>query len=154
MGCTLEDVRATSQRVLRTHVVRGSKNEGPGTVNRAQSGFRFRPAFELSALSRIAVKGGGISGLIHCRSRVTCAGALEVVGLAGRLRGARKPPVLARSRVFDIAPRKSHRVRATLTRTGRRVLKRGRTVRARLKVTSIRPSGKAVTRSFKVRLRR
>src|SRR5207244_3659872 len=101
---------------------------------------------------------------VPCKAFFDCAGEYQLVTAVarphqrrrGRTSAQRKAKgvVLASSGLFDVPARHRRTVSAKLTKAGRRLLRPGRRVKAIVKVTSITPLGKRVTRSFKVTLRR
>ncbi len=77
------------------------------------------------------------------------------LALRARATGAKsKQLLLTRRTFFTIARKHTATVRAPLTRAGRALLKRGRSLRAVVQLTSISPSGSKSTRSIRVTLTR
>jgi hypothetical protein len=119
-----------------------------------------------SAVARardVSVFASIVKATLPCQSFVDCAATLKVVhyvprrtrrgrAAAAPRRAHRKVVVLARTGLFTIPARTRRRVSARLTGPGRRLLRRGRKVRATVQITSITPLGRRVTRSSKVTL--
>lgn len=98
---------------------------------------------------------------MSCKSTVPCAGSVTVLAARGplALRAKRTPAkskqlLLARTTFFSIGRKRSATVRAPLTHAGRTLLKRGRSVRAIVQLTSVSPAGSKSTRSIRVTLTR
>ena len=139
----------------------------PGQYSAVQSrtncpkvGIRLLPSLIASRV-RIAVAGAAVSTRMSCKSTVPCAGSVTVLAARGplALRAKRTPAkskqlLLARTTFFSIGRKRSATVRAPLTHAGRTLLKRGRSVRAIVQLTSVSPAGSKSTRSIRVTLTR
>jgi hypothetical protein len=117
-----------------------------------QSTFELRPA-------RLVIAGSTVTTTVKCTRAAPCAGTLSLLPVRSRIASAagkakRPVPMIAFSRFFSIAGHHSAVIHAKLTATGRRLLKRGRSVKAVERLTSIAPTGAARTHSLRVTLRR
>lgn len=114
--------------------------------------YQFQPPTKLS------VAGSMFSTQIRCALGAPCAGTLTLVRAAlGAARGAKakaKPEPLVKETFFRLRAGQRAIVRAKLTRSGVAAFRGGRTVGASLRLTSVDPLGRAVTKSYAVRLRR
>jgi hypothetical protein len=107
------------------------------------------------ALSRPAVSGSNFVASVACKSPSTCLGAVAVSFSTPDVKRARRArPILLAGTTFSVAPGSKKRVRARLTRAGKRLLRQRKRVPARVTVGSVAPSGKLVRRSRKITLSR
>lgn len=98
---------------------------------------------------------------IPCRARITCAGTFALLSrvahtrrrLSVRKPAAKKPVLLAQTKLFNTPARRSRTVKAKVTRAGRRLLRPGKPIAATAKVTSVTLRGRRVSRSYAVTLR-
>jgi hypothetical protein len=110
--------------------------------------------------ARITLKASatGVTAALHCTTAAPCAGALQFLAPALAARGAARRPsrrvVLATAPPFTIAGHHTASVRAGFTNAGRRFVKRGRAVRALMRLTSVGVTGTKGTRTVKVTLHR
>jgi hypothetical protein len=111
-----------------------------------------------SARITLKVAGTAVASTMHCATVAPCAGALQFVspalGAKGAARRRARPVVLAANPFFTVAGNHTATVRASFTSAGRKLLKRGRSVRAVMRVTSISVTGATGTRTVRVTLRR
>jgi hypothetical protein len=124
-------------------------------ANQTRSGCPGTPPFALArwAFSTPAshVAGSKIVTALRCITVAPCAGEISV--LAARNRAAasklrRSPPALGAARTFSIEGNHVGRIDVPLTRLGRRLLHRDRTLRAVLRISSVGLLGRVTTRSF------
>ena len=110
-----------------------------------------------SVASSLAVVKRTVRATVPCLGSVNCVGAISYgirSGSTRRLRGAasRKPTILATS-AFEVLAGEKKVVTAKFTRAGRRLLRRGRRVRATLAVMSVNGTRKPSVRTRSVTLR-
>ncbi len=121
-----------------------------------------QPIFNFAPPGKVLVSKTAVTQAIRCTAAVPCTGSLSVVtsppiaATRGRLARTAVPRqlVLASDRRFRIPAHHRAILRAVLTKAGRALLKRGKTVRAVMRLTSIGRKGSATTRSYDVTLRR
>jgi hypothetical protein len=115
------------------------------------------PKFPDYAFGVVAEKASFTPALVAIR--VPCAVSMECVGdvavvVAGRRAGrsaAKKPVVLAGNPFFSVSAKSRATVRAKLTKAGRKLVKRGKPIRAIVRLTSVNAAtGKRTTRSTPV----
>jgi hypothetical protein len=118
-------------------------------------------ASKLVAAGRIAVNNRSLVTSVSCLSVPACAGSISVVVdhrlLAHRAASSRaraKPAVIANTAFFSIPGHRTGKLAVKLTKTGRSLLKRGKRVKATLRLTSVSPLGRASTRSSHITLRK
>ena len=134
------------------------------------SGIGGRSFFLFGKFREAILGRSSILADVPCKRTDPCAGNMEVqLPRTGRTLGRRrfrarsaqrkrrKPTVLARNRFFTIPAGRKRRIEAKLTKAGRRYVRRNRGRRripVTIRLTSVTPAGKKVTRSFRVKLRR
>lgn len=117
--------------------------------------FRFEPP------SKFKVSGKLVTQTIRCTAAIPCAGTISIVtqraiaASAGKRRKATpKQVVIAGDHFVRVAPHRTARISVKLTNAGRSLLKRGRTVKSIVRLTSVGPTGEVIVRSYHVSLRR
>jgi hypothetical protein len=109
---------------------------------------------KLAALSHFSAK--AFAAKIPCKTIIDCAGGIAVVRVTRRFRRAAKaakakPIVLASNPFFSVRGKHRATVRAKLTKAGRALVKRGKPLRAVVRLTSINPvTGRRTTQSTRV----
>ena len=123
------------------------------TESRAQCPkHRFSHRAVIGPATRISVASRAIAAALECKSPIACA--VRVQAFVAAKGAATKSTLLADTGVVEIGARKKRNVGAKLTPSGLKLLRRGRQVRALIKITSIDPLGHAIARSVGVTLRR
>jgi hypothetical protein len=114
---------------------------------------RFRHAV-IRAATPISVASTSVVTVLQCKSQIACAVRLQAFVPARVAKGAAaKTTILADSGVIEIPAGKKRTIKAKLTHSGLRLLRRGRSLRTVIKITSIDPLGHAAVRSVGVTLR-
>jgi|GEM_PF-2498572 len=116
-------------------------------------------ASSLSAPSPIKLIASGVATKVRCVTAVPCAGSMllssaraTLAGTSAATKARRKPVVIASDPFFSIPAHHTATVSAKLTKAGRTMLKRGKPVKAILRLTSISPAGATHSRSVEVTL--
>jgi hypothetical protein len=111
--------------------------------------------------SRMVVLKTSVASAIRCLTVAPCAGAISIFsarsfvsGVNSKAKTKRKPLAIASSPFFSIAAHHSSTIRAKLTNAGRALLRRNKTVKVIVQLTSITPAGRATTRLAHATLRR
>ena len=98
---------------------------------------------------KLTVSSSRVTTILPCRSHIICIGSLAVAAVQAHVgsAAAKLPtaPVIAAT-TFRIAPGKHQRVHARLTKTGRRLLRGGKRIRARVVIDALAPKGNTVRR--------
>jgi hypothetical protein len=115
-------------------------------------------AYILKLPAKVKVAGNEVTSAIRCATIYPCAGILQylspALGARGAARRTARPVVLAANPFFSIAGNHTATIHAKLTGAGKRVLRRGRSVSALMRVTGVSVTGIKSTRTVKVTLRR
>lgn len=85
---------------------------------------------------------------VPCAVKVDCSGSYQLFAPGGKGRAAKKPALLASTKLFTVRARKKAGVRATWTAAGRKLAKGKKPFRATVKLTSVNPvTGKRSVKS-------
>lgn len=113
--------------------------------------FRDRLVYAFGKLPRVSATAKAVTAKLPCKSAIECAGSFQVVRATSRRRGAKpptKPLVIAQTSVFNIPAGRTSNVKATPTKAGRKLLRSTAAIPATIKITTITPGGKRITKSF------
>lgn len=113
--------------------------------------FRDRVAYTFGKLPRVSATAKAVRARLPCKSAIECAGSFQVVRATSRRQGAKpptKPLVIAQTSVFNIPAGRTSNVKATPTKAGRKLLRSTAPIPATIKITTITPGGKRITKSF------
>jgi hypothetical protein len=118
---------------------------------------RFIPFDARKVARSLFAESTAVVAKIPCATVISCTGRLEFVtvkraGAGGAARKSRQT-VLARNPFFTVAGGATATVKTKLTPAGRRLVKRRKPISAKLRLTTVDPTGRARTRSARVRLR-
>jgi hypothetical protein len=116
---------------------------------------RHKPHFAFAkTTTSVGLAATGASIEVTCRSRVDCFGTARLLRAASATSPRGRTGVLAVNGGFTIPAGQRATVTLALTRAGRALTKRARRpVKAKLKLTSVDPLGKATARSTAVTLK-
>jgi hypothetical protein len=154
---TVTDARgATATATVHVTFVQGeSVNDRTGCPPDFSPPYSF-PFGKPRSFPKMTVSSSGVTTILPCRGHTICIGSLAVTAVQAHVGSAaatrRTAPVIAAT-TFRIAPGKDQRVHARLTKTGRRLLRGGKRVRARFAIDALAPKGNTVRRFTTITLR-